>query len=107
MRRSRNRIVVFSERSGLMFVKELWRYPGKSMAGERVAEACIDELGIAGDRQILVRNGHGRTLTSRMHHLLLGLKGTLDSHAVARISGHSWDSPEARCLVQRAAGSDA
>ena len=90
-----------------MFVKELWRYPVKSLAGEQIEEAHIDELGITGDRQILVRNGHGRILTSRTHHLLLGLKGTLDSHAVARISGHEWDSPEALRLVKRAAGSDA
>ena len=90
-----------------MFVKELWRYPVKSLAGERVAKAAVDELGIAGDRQILVRNGRGRTLTSRTHPLLLGLKGTLDSQGAARISGHAWDSPEALHLVQRTAGSDA
>jgi hypothetical protein len=90
-----------------VFVKELWRYPMKSLAGEQIAKADIDELGIAGDRQIPVRNGHGRILTSRTHHLLLGLKGTLDSHAVARISGYGWDSPEALRLVKRAAGSDA
>jgi uncharacterized protein YcbX len=90
-----------------VFVKELWRYPVKSLAGEQIVEAHIDELGIAGDRRILVRNGHGRTLTSRTHHLLLGLKGTLGSDAVARISGHTWDSPEALRLVQRAAGPDA
>ena len=90
-----------------MFIKELWRYPVKSLAGEQVAEAYIDDLGIPGDRQILVRTGHGRTLTSRTHHLLLGLKGTLDSDAAARISDHAWDSPEALRLVQHAAGSDA
>jgi uncharacterized protein YcbX len=90
-----------------VFIKELWRYPVKSLAGEQIAKVGIDELGIAGDRQILVRDGHGRTLTSRTHHLLLGLKGTLDSHALAQISGHAWDSPEALRLVQRAAGSDA
>jgi uncharacterized protein YcbX len=90
-----------------VFVKELWRYPVKSLAGEQIAEAHLDELGIEGDRQILVRNGGGQVLTSRTHHFLLGLKGTLDKHAVARISGHAWDSPEALRLVQRAAGSDA
>jgi uncharacterized protein len=90
-----------------VFVKELWRYPVKSLAGEQIAKADIDELGIPGDRQILVRNGRGRTLTSRTHHLLLGLKGTLDSDSVGRISGHQWDSPEALRLVKRAAGSDA
>ncbi len=90
-----------------MFVKELWRYPVKSLAGEQIAEACIDHLGIAGDRQILVRNRRGKVLTSRTHHRLLGLKGTLDSHAGARISGYAWDSPEALHLVREAAGPDA
>ena len=90
-----------------MFVKELWRYPVKSLAGEQISEARIDPLGIAGDRQILVRNSHGKVLTSRTHHSLLGLKGTLDSHGGARISGYAWNSPEALHLVRQAAGPDA
>jgi MOSC domain-containing protein len=90
-----------------VFVKELWRYPVKSLAGEQIAESRVDQLGIAGDRQIMVRNGRGRVLTSRTHHHLLGLKGTLDGHGGARISGYAWDSPEALRLVRRAAGPDA
>lgn len=90
-----------------MFVKELWRYPVKSLAGEQISEARIDPLGIAGDRQVLVRNSRGRVLTSRTHHRLLGLKGTMDSHGGARISGYAWNSPEALHLVRQAAGSDA
>jgi uncharacterized protein YcbX len=88
-------------------VKELWRYPVKSLAGEQIAEARVDHLGIASDRQILVRNSRGRVLTSRTHHQLLGLKGTLDRHGAARISGYAWDSPEALRLVRSAAGPDA
>jgi uncharacterized protein YcbX len=90
-----------------VFVKELWRYPVKSLAGEQISEARIDPLGIAGDRQVLVRNSRGRVLTSRTHHRLLGLKGTMDSHGGARISGYAWNSPEALHLVRQAAGSDA
>jgi uncharacterized protein YcbX len=90
-----------------VFVKELWRYPVKSLAGEQTSEARIDPLGIAGDRQILVRNNHGKVLTSRTHHRLLGLKGTLDRQGGARISGYAWDSPEAVHLVRQAAGPDA
>jgi uncharacterized protein YcbX len=90
-----------------VFVKELWRYPVKSLAGEQISEARIDPLGIAGDRQILVRNGRGKVLTSRTHHSLLGLKGTLDSHGGARISDYAWDSPESLHLVRQAAGPDA
>ena len=90
-----------------MFVKELWRYPVKSAAGEQIVEARVDRLGIAGDRQILGRDSRGRVLTSRTHYHLLGLKGTLDSHGGARISGYAWDSPEALRLVRNAAGPDA
>jgi len=86
-----------------MFVKEIWRYPVKSMAGERVREADVGKLGIAGDRTVLVHTG-GRVVTSRTHHRLLGLKGTLDSDGVPQISGHSWNSPEALELVKEAAG---
>jgi uncharacterized protein YcbX len=89
-----------------MFVKEIWRYPVKSMAGERVPEAEVGELGIAGDRTVLVHVG-GRVVTSRTHHRLLGLKGTLDSNGVPQISGHSWNSLEALELVKQAAGPDA
>ena len=87
-----------------MFVKELWRYPAKSMAGEQIEEARIGALGIAGDRQILVRGGNGRVITARTHHKLLGLKGTLDADGRARIDGYDWDSPEARELVRKAVG---
>ena len=89
-----------------MFVKEIWRYPVKSMAGERIAQAQVGELGIAGDRTILVHVG-GKVLTSRTHYRLLGLKGTLDSNGVPQISGHPWSSSEALELVKEAAGPDA
>ena len=89
-----------------MFVKEIWRYPVKSTAGERIREADVGKLGIAGDRAVLVHVG-GRLVTSRTHHRLLGLKGTLDSNGVPQISGHTWNSPEAKELVKEAAGPDA
>jgi uncharacterized protein YcbX len=89
-----------------MFVKELWRYPVKSMAGERIPQAEVGKLGIAGDRTILVHIG-GNLISSRTHHRLLGLKGTRGSNGVPLISGHKWDSPEALHLVKEAAGPDA
>jgi uncharacterized protein YcbX len=90
-----------------MFVKELWRFPAKSMAGERLASAQIDELGVDGDRKVLVRGANGRVITSRTHHKLLGLKGTLGSDGEVRISGHVWNTAEALALVREAAGPDA
>jgi len=89
-----------------MFVQQLWRYPIKSMAGERIAEAHISTLGIDGDRAVLVVRGD-RVVSSRTHHQLLGLHGTLGDDGVARIDGNRWDSPEALALLERAVGTDA
>ena len=49
-----------------MRVLELWRYPVKSLQGERLAEAAIDSLGIAGDRRwALFDRDTGLGLTAR------------------------------------------
>ena len=37
-----------------MFIKELWRYPVKSMAGEQLNASEVGKLGVAGDRKVLV-----------------------------------------------------
>jgi hypothetical protein len=90
-----------------MYVKEIWRYPAKSMAGERITKSEVTELGLAGDRQILVIGANGRVVTSRTHPKLLGLKASLGADGVATINGHPWNSPQLRELVQSAAGSGA
>lgn len=49
-----------------MRVLELWRYPVKSLQGERLAEAPVDTLGIIGDRHwALFDRGTGLGLTAR------------------------------------------
>ena len=57
-----------------MRVAELWRYPVKSLQGERLAEAAVDALGIAGDRRwALFDRGTGLGLTARrVPELLFG-----------------------------------
>src|SRR5882724_4437880 len=89
-----------------MYVKQLWRYPVKSMAGERVSEIAVGEVGFADDRKILVMGLNGRVITSRTHPKLLGLRGTLGPDGKALISGHASDSPEALALVRTAVGRD-
>ena len=42
-----------------MYVKELWRYPVKSMGGERLESADITSNGVAGDRLLHVRGPRG------------------------------------------------
>jgi uncharacterized protein len=55
-------------------VLELWRYPVKSLQGERLAEAPVDALGIAGDRRwALFDRDTGLGLTARrVPELLFG-----------------------------------
>jgi hypothetical protein len=57
-----------------MRVLELWRYPVKSLQGERLGEAAIDALGIAGDRRwALFDRDTGLGLTARrVPELLFG-----------------------------------
>ncbi len=57
-----------------MRVLELWRYPVKSLQGERLTEASIDALGIAGDRRwALFDRDTGMGLTARrVPELLFG-----------------------------------
>jgi hypothetical protein len=87
-----------------MYVKELWRFPVKSMAGEPLTQIQVGQLGFADDRKVLVVGPNRRVITSRTHPRLLGLKGTIGFDGQPRISGHVWNSPEALALVREAAG---
>jgi hypothetical protein len=87
-----------------MHLKEIWRYPVKSMAGESLYSVQIDKLGVSGDRKVLVRGANGHVITSRTHHKLLGLKGTPGTDGQPRIAGYLWDACEALTLVRSAAG---
>ena len=89
-----------------LHIAGLWRYPVKSLAGERLSSAVLDINGIAGDRLVVVAGPEG-VRTSRIHHRLLGLRGTLDAEGRALIDGHPWESDEALRLVKAAAGDDA
>lgn len=89
-----------------LYVKGLWRYPVKTLAGVPLESAELTPTGIPGDRIVHVRGPEG-VRTSRRQHLLLGLKGSLGPDGQPLVNGHPWDSEEALELVRRAAGSDA
>ncbi len=90
-----------------MYVKEIWRYPVKSMAGEQLERANITPLGIEGDRVVLVLNGQGRIVTARSHPALLGHKGTTDANGVPMVDGRPWTDPEVLADVRKIAGARA
>ena len=89
-----------------LYVAGLWRYPVKTLAGEPLTAAAVGFIGIPGDRAVWVVGPEG-VRTSRRHHLLLGLHGTLNQQGHQLINGHPWESPQALALVKQAAGDDA
>lgn len=90
-----------------MWIQELWRYPVKSMAGERIESAEVTEAGIVGDRRVLVVGPGGRVITSRTHPRLLGLRASLSPDGEPLVNGRPWDDPEIAEAVQAAAGPNA
>lgn len=86
-----------------MYVKEIWRYPVKSLKGEELARARIDETGIEGDRLVYVGSG-GRVITSRTHPALLALQVTLGSDGEALVEGDSWSNSRSLERVRAVAG---
>jgi uncharacterized protein YcbX len=87
-------------------VGALWRYPVKTLAGERLDVAEITTNGIIGDRIVHVRGPEG-VRTSRRHHHLLGLHATLGPDGEPLVDGQPWTAPEVLQRVRAAAGADA
>jgi len=89
-----------------LYVAQLWRYPVKSLAGERLSGAVLGPGGVEGDRLVWVRGPEG-VRTSRRQYRLLGLRGTLSETGEPLVDGDAWNSTVARERVQAAAGDDA
>ncbi|MBS2962056.1 MOSC domain-containing protein [Actinocrinis puniceicyclus] len=89
-----------------MYVKQLWRYPVKSLRGEMLTQAEFTAGGLGGDRVIHVRR-RNQVLTARTRHGLLGLAGTTDQEGRVLINGRPWDDPRSADLVRFVAGADA
>ena len=87
-----------------MHVAELWRYPVKSLAGERLEQAEIRPDGMIGDRLVQVYDARGHVVTARKHPDLLGHRGTLGPDGEPRIDGWPWASPEAAAAITPAVG---
>ena len=91
-----------------MYVAELWIYPVKSLAGERLERTILTTDGVPGDRRLQVRDGEDRLMTARTRHRLLGLAATFDpATGEASVDDVPWRDPVAGAAVRAAAGDDA
>jgi uncharacterized protein len=86
-----------------MYVKELWRFPVKSLRGERLTEARLTDDGVVGDRLVHVRQ-NGNVVTARTRHRLLGLQATTGPDGEPLVEGLPWRQPAVRRALVEAAG---
>ncbi|MFI5283648.1 MAG: MOSC domain-containing protein [Candidatus Dormibacterales bacterium] len=89
-------------------VAEIWRYPVKSMAGERLESCVIEATGLVGDRRWALVDGTpnraGKPLTIREHDKLLTYRARLEDGG-AKVVGpdgavHAVDAGLARLLAK-------
>jgi uncharacterized protein YcbX len=90
-----------------MWVAELWRYPVKSMAGERLDRAVLTATGIEGDREVMVQDARGNTITARTRPALLGHRARLAPDGAPMVDGRPWTDPAVASAVIAAAGAGA
>ena len=87
-----------------MKVVEIWRYPVKTMAGEKLEQVRIRPLGLEGDRVVHVEDAQGQVITSRSHPRFLGHKGTLGPDGEPLVDGRPWKSPQVAADVVELGG---
>jgi uncharacterized protein YcbX len=83
-------------------VAELWRYPVKSLRGERLEFAQIDSDGVRGDRKLRVEDERG-LITARTRPELLGIPTRIGPDGEPELDGVPWRGDLARDAVRRAA----
>lgn len=76
----------------------------KSLAGEQLREAYLTDLGVEGDRRILIVNHEGRVVTARRYPQLLALKGSLGKDGSPLIQRRQWTDPESLARVREVTG---
>jgi len=90
-----------------MRLDAIWRYPVKSMAGERLDRTSLGAQGIPGDRLVHAVDSRGRVATSRSKPKLLLHKATLDADGAALVDGRPWFDPGVARDVEAAVGAGA
>lgn len=90
-----------------MHVAEIWRYPVKSMAGERLQEVGLTPLGLDGDRVVHVEDARGQVITARTHFELLGHHAVLDAHGEPLVDTRPWTDPSVAADIALIVGNGA
>ncbi|MGH6718888.1 MAG: MOSC domain-containing protein [Alphaproteobacteria bacterium] len=90
-----------------MYIAEIWRYPVKSMAGERLTEAILGPSGLDGDRRLHVEDRRGRVVTARTHPRLLGHRARTGEDGTVVVDRRPWYDPGLAAAVEALAGQGA
>ena len=88
----------------MMTVTTIWRYPVKSMAGERLQSTELTVTGLVGDRVVQVYDRHDRVVTARTFPRLLRHHATLGIDGEPLVDGLPWRSREVGQFVEAAVG---
>ena len=89
-----------------MHLAEIWRYPVKSLAGERLEEVEIGSGGIPGDRAVHLRDPRGKVFTGRRKYDLVTVPASLAGDGTPLIDGERWDSDAAARRIRDAGVED-
>jgi uncharacterized protein YcbX len=76
-----------------MKVKNIWRYPVKTMGGEELQSVGMGPRGMDGDRVVHVADQYGQVITSRSHPRFLSHKSTLGADGQPLVDGRPWADP--------------
>src|SRR5687767_7582501 len=90
-----------------MYVSELWRYPVKSMGGERLQRADVGAAGIPGDRALYVIDERGEIVSARTRPQLLAHRAGVGEDGEVLVDGLPWGSADVADIVEEAAGGGA
>jgi len=91
-------------------VGEVWRYPVKSMLGERLGGAMVTPVGVEGDRRFGVRDeADGSIISAKRSAVLFGFRSSYDCDGLPRIQSPSGmvrrpDDPELAAELSAALG---
>jgi uncharacterized protein len=90
-----------------MYVKNIWRYPVKTMGGEELQSVGVTENGLDGDRVVHVSDRYGQVITSRSHPRFLGHRATLGLDGEPLVDGRPWQDAGVAQDVRAIGGPDA